>query len=124
MKQFLAVLLAALVVTGIYVVTAGAGQQGVSPAKFNKLSKQVTKLKKDVTKLKKDDLLTKGTLSCFTSVVPVTQYSGYTNTDPTRKTALDATATGDTADAFLLTVDSSCVQTGKAPLFRQLHLAR
>jgi hypothetical protein len=53
MKQFIAVLLAALVVTGIYVVTAGAGQQGVSPSRVARLEKKVTKLQKAVNKIKK-----------------------------------------------------------------------
>ena len=53
MKQFIAVLLAALVVTGIYVVTAGAGQQGVSPSRVARLEKKVAKLQKTVNKIKK-----------------------------------------------------------------------
>lgn len=53
MKQFLAVLAAALLVTGIYVVTAGAGQQGVSPKRVAKLEKKVNKLQKTVKKIQK-----------------------------------------------------------------------
>lgn len=53
MKQFVAVLAAALLVTGIYVMTAGAGQQGVSPSRVAKLEKKVTKLQKAVKKIKK-----------------------------------------------------------------------
>jgi len=56
MKQFLAVALVALAVTGICVMTAGASQQGgVTPAKFAKLSKQVKKLSKQVKRLKKQE---------------------------------------------------------------------
>lgn len=116
MKQFLAIVLAVLAMGGIYAMTAGATQQGVSPAKFAKLSKQVKKLKKQVAQIN-------GQLSCFTSVVPATQYGGYTGTDST--TALDVTHQGDNVGAFLLTVDPSCVGGGKAPtLLHQLHTLR
>ena len=103
MKQFLAVVLAALAVTGIYAMTAGAGQQGVSPAKFAKLAKQVKQLKKAVHQIQ-------GTLSCFSSVDAVNQHSGYTG----RSTALDFTASGDQVQAYFLLIDPSCVQSGSA----------
>ena len=116
MKQFLAIVLAALAVGGIYAMTAGASQQGVSPAKFAKLSKQVKKLKKQVAQIN-------GQLACFTAIAPVTQYGGYTGTSST--TALDSTHSGDQVGAFLLVVNSGCVGGGKAPpLFKQLHILR
>jgi hypothetical protein len=127
MKQFLAVLAAALLVTGIYALTAGAGGHGVSPAKVAKLAKQVKKLQKEVN-------LINSQLACFNQAAPITQYQGYVYGDVANPSAfqnttgLDVTATGDTVGAWFLVVDSRCVQGGKAPPlfkhFRGLHAHR
>jgi hypothetical protein len=117
MKMFAAVLAVVLALGAIYAVAAPAGQQGVSPAKVAKLAKQVKRLKKQVHQIQVR-------LSCFSSVVPVTQYNGYTEVGG--NTALDVTRSGDSVGAFMLTIDPSCVQgAGKAPqLFKLSHALR
>jgi outer membrane murein-binding lipoprotein Lpp len=130
MKRFVAILAALCTLVAVYAVTAPAGQQAVSTAKFAKLNRQVktlnkrvNKLNRRVNKLNRQQAATSASLDsvkseavkigkmilCFSTPVPVNRYPGYATVGGTSATALDVAHSGDPVSSYLLAVHPLCL---------------
>jgi hypothetical protein len=111
MKRLLVLVAVAFGAVALYAVTtAPAGQQAVTPAQFAALTKRVSTLEKN---LKKTTSTLNAVAGCVVvTAIPVTRYDGYVAQDSAGQAlttpALDITATGETAQFWVLTTSPSC----------------
>lgn len=109
MKRVLVLAVVALAATALYVATAPAGQQAVTPKQFSALSKRVKALENDNKDLK--DAIAVIVLCAFDKgAIPTTKAPQY-----------HVTATGEATDFYVLTTnDADCVNLINAPQARSI----
>src|SRR5947208_3342048 len=110
MTRALIIVAIAIGAVSLYVTTAPAGQQAVTPKQFTALTKRVTKLEKD-NKL----------LLGFAGVVATCLDKAAVAT--TKAPAYHVPATGEPTDFYVLgTTSQDCVSILNAPSFKQLRV--
>jgi hypothetical protein len=107
MKRVLVLAVVALVATAIYVATAPAGQQAVTPKQFNALSKRVKALEKDNKDIKE----------VLGIIIVCVMDKGAVAT--TKAPQYHATGAGEATDFYVLTTNNAdCVNIINSPQAR------
>jgi hypothetical protein len=109
MKRVLVLAMAALAATALYVATAPAGQQAVTPKQFAALSKRVKALEKDNKDIK--DAIVVIVLCAFDKGAIAT----------TKTPQYHVTGTGEATDFYVLTTNNQeCVNFINTPLAQRI----
>ena len=112
MKRVLVLAVVALAATALYVATAPAGQQAVTPKQFNALNKRVKALEKD-NKLIKDAIGVIVLCAFDKGAIATTKAPQY-----------HIPAVGEATDFYVLTTNNQeCVNFINSPLARSLRAA-
>ena len=129
MKKLTALVALALIVIGAsqFVATGGAAQESSIKTRVAALEKKVRGLQLTTNSLKKQTGILAGFAGCLAGTpIPIARYSGYVYTPDHgttlgETTALDATDTGDTPQAYIVTINPSCLgsSAAKGALMRQ-----
>ena len=123
MKKLTALVALALLVIGAsqFVATGGAAQDSTIKSRVAALEKKVRALQATTSSLKKQTGDLTGFAACLASSAPISaaEYTGYVYTADHgatygETTALDATESGEAPQAYIVTINPSCLGSAAA----------